>query len=166
MGLLWDFYWPILTAGMIVGLVAGWVAFRRARRMVIAAGVLATLALALLWHFAGTGDRVADRVEARANTLLVDFEMQAVSVKVDRQPLRRQVTLAGPADDFQRGQLVRLMELLPGVSHARWERDRSGFALPLAVEACLLSLAGFSLGLFLAYLVELRRRANAGWRWG
>ena len=37
--------------------------------------------------------------------------------------------------------------------------------MPLIVEACLVSLAGFSVGLFLAYLVELRRRANAGWRW-
>ena len=165
MGLLWDFYWPIFTAGMVVGLVAGWIAFRRARRIVIAAGVLATIAIALLWHFAGTADRFADRVEARAETLLVDFEMQAVSVKVDRQPLRRQVALSGPADDFQRAELIRLMELLPGISQARWERDRSGLPLPLAVEAILLALAGFSLGLFLAYLVELRRRANAGWRW-
>ena len=37
--------------------------------------------------------------------------------------------------------------------------------MPLIVEACLLALAGFSLGLLLAYLVELRRRAYAEWRW-
>ena len=37
--------------------------------------------------------------------------------------------------------------------------------IPLIVEACALSLIGFLIGLTLAYLVELRRRANAEWRW-
>ena len=165
MGLFWDFYWPILTAGMIIGLCAGWIAFKRNRRAALTAGVAITLTIALLWHFAGTVDRFADRVETRARTLLVDFEMQAVAVTIDRHPLRRQVALAGPADDFQRGELVKLMELLPGISQAHWEQDRNSWPLPLVVEACLLSLFGFLLGLLLAYLVELRRRANAHWRW-
>jgi hypothetical protein len=165
MGLFWDFYWPILTAGMIIGLCAGWIAFKRGRRDVLAAGAAITVAIALLWHFGGTADRFADRVETRARTLLVDFEMETMSVTVDRRPLRRQVTLAGSADDFQRGELVRLMQLLPGISQAHWEQDRNSWPLPLVIEACLLSLIGFSLGLFLAYLVELRRRANAHWRW-
>ena len=37
--------------------------------------------------------------------------------------------------------------------------------MPLIVEACALSLAGFLTGLTLAYVVELRRRANSEWRW-
>ncbi len=37
--------------------------------------------------------------------------------------------------------------------------------MPLIVEAFAMSLAGFLIGLFLAYLVELHRRANAEWRW-
>ena len=37
--------------------------------------------------------------------------------------------------------------------------------IPLIAEACAMSLAGFSIGLLLAYLVELRRRTNAEWRW-
>ena len=73
MGLFWDFYWPILTAGMIVGLCAGWIAFKRNRRLVLAAGAAITIAIALLWHFAGTGDRFADRVETRANDLARRF---------------------------------------------------------------------------------------------
>jgi hypothetical protein len=32
--------------------------------------------------------------------------------------------------------------------------------IPLFIEAILLGLAGFSLGLLIAYLLELRRRAN------
>ena len=38
--------------------------------------------------------------------------------------------------------------------------------IPLIVEASAMSLIGFSIGLLVAYLVELRRRANAEWRWG
>jgi hypothetical protein len=38
--------------------------------------------------------------------------------------------------------------------------------MPLIVEACAMSLVGFSIGLLLAYLIELRRRVNAEWRWG
>lgn len=37
--------------------------------------------------------------------------------------------------------------------------------MPLVLEACILALVGFSLGLLLAYLIELRRRNNAQWRW-
>ena len=37
--------------------------------------------------------------------------------------------------------------------------------MPLIAEAMFLSLVGFSVGLLLAYLVELRRRSRADWRW-
>jgi hypothetical protein len=37
--------------------------------------------------------------------------------------------------------------------------------MPVIVEAFGVSLVGFLTGLTLAYLIELRRRANADWRW-
>ena len=37
--------------------------------------------------------------------------------------------------------------------------------MPLIVEVMLLALAAFAIGALLAYLIELRRRANAQWRW-
>ena len=37
--------------------------------------------------------------------------------------------------------------------------------MPLFVEAFGVALAGFLAGLVLVYLIELRRRSNAGWRW-
>jgi hypothetical protein len=37
--------------------------------------------------------------------------------------------------------------------------------MPLIVEACGVALGGFFAGQILAYLVELRRRTNAEWRW-
>jgi len=36
--------------------------------------------------------------------------------------------------------------------------------MPLIVEACAAVLVGFLFGHVLAYLVELRRRSNAEWR--
>ena len=37
--------------------------------------------------------------------------------------------------------------------------------MPLIVEVLLLALAAFGIGGVLGYLVELRRRSNASWRW-
>ena len=37
--------------------------------------------------------------------------------------------------------------------------------MPLFVEVLLLTGTGFALGALLAYLLELRRKANANWRW-
>jgi hypothetical protein len=71
--------------------------------------------------------------------------------------------LAGTADDFQRSELVRIMGAVPGVSSASWSAERGG--LPLIAEGTIASLAGFLVGLLLAYLVELRRRYNAQWKW-
>ena len=50
----------------------------------------------------------------------------------------------------------------------RWVSNthrRRPMIIPVVVEACAMSLGGFLIGLTLAYLVELRRRANAEWRW-
>ena len=37
--------------------------------------------------------------------------------------------------------------------------------IPLIAEVVLLTLGGFAVGALLAYLLELRRRARANWRW-
>ena len=37
--------------------------------------------------------------------------------------------------------------------------------IPLIFEAIALALAGFLVGLLLAYLLALHRRANVEWRW-
>ena len=37
--------------------------------------------------------------------------------------------------------------------------------MPLIAEILLLTLVAFGVGSVLGYLVELRRRANASWRW-
>jgi hypothetical protein len=89
--------------------------------------------------------------------------MYQINARLHRGPLTRRLILAGPADDFQSSELVRIMGAVPGVSGARWSEKASG--PPLAVEGAAIAVLAFLLGLLLAYLVELRRRFNAQWNW-
>ena len=163
---LWSYLLPPLGTGMIVGIVAGAVLFRRRSRRVatLAAGILACIALAGLWHGPlGAADRFSAEVERGVQKTLVYYEMPQVSAHLHRGPLTRRVLLSGPADDFQRSELARLIDQVPGVSSARWSSDGGG--MPLIVEGVAVALVGFLFGLLLAYLVELRRRYNAQWSW-
>jgi hypothetical protein len=86
-----------------------------------------------------------------------------VQARLHRAPLTRQLLLSGQVDDFQRSELTRLMSDVPGVGRASWSPSERG--LPLLAEGALSALASFLFGLLLAYLVELRRRHNAQWKW-
>ena len=165
MSLLWSYFWPALAAGLVIGLVTGLIAFRQPRtKMIVAIGLAASLASAALWHGpAGAADAFSARVERSARVILDDWEMRQVQARLGRGPLSRRLVLSGPADDFQRGELVRIMSEAPGVARATWSPgDR---ALPLIAEGVLTALVGYLLGLLLAYLVALRRRHNAQWEW-
>lgn len=171
MNALWDHYWPAITAALVIGAIAGTVAFRRAvrarrRNSALGLGVVATLALAMAWHGPlGASDRLAAAVEGETRKLLVAFEMGQVQARLERDPLRRTLLLAGRADDFQRSELVRILDAVPGVANAHWAGTPAPSTLPLWIEAALAALAGFGLGLILAYLLELRRRSRSEWRW-
>lgn len=185
MTVLWVYFWPMVAAGLAIGAVAGAVAYRaprvrvkeaeerlpaileawRVRRLrSLAFGIALALAAALAWHGPlGAADRLAGELEISARQSLDHYEMTAVSARLDRGPLSRRIRLSGPADSFQRGELVRIIGSLPGVERATWSAE--GRAIPLAVEGLASAIAGFLLGLLLAYLVELRRRYNAQWSW-
>lgn len=169
MNLFWDLYWPALVAAAVAGVLTGTIAFRRKgrrRNLTLAAGIAAMLVLTWAWHGpASTGDRLAGTVEKSSNELLVAFEMVRVHSVVERAPLRRTLVLSGPADDFQRSELIRILDEVPGVADVRWADTKGSFTLPLLVEAELAALVSFGLALLLAYLLELRRRSNAEWRW-
>lgn len=161
----WSYFWPVIAAGLLIGVIVGLVAFRRSKPLLpIAAGAAATLAAAALWHGPlGAADALATRIEKDVRATLVYYEMTAVEGRLQRGPLSRTLALKGPADDFQRGELVRVMVTIPGISGATWSESSRG--LPLIVESALWALAGFLAGLTLAYVVELRRRYNAQWKW-
>lgn len=165
MNAFWAYFWPPFGAGVAVAIIAGAFAYRRrrARFIALAAGVLAALALAALWHGPlGAADRFRTEVEHVVREALVNNEIPEVSGHLQQGPLTRRVLLSGPADDFQRGEVVKLMHVVPGVESASWS---GGEGVPLIVEGGIAAILGFLLGLLVAYLMELRRRYNAQWNW-
>lgn len=164
MTVLWSYFWPCLTGGLLAGSISGLFGFRRKQRLPLIAGALVAIAAAALWHGPiGAADRLASHVERDAKATLDFYEMRGVTAQLRRGPLTRRLILSGPATDFQRTELVRTMNTLPGVGGAQWAARPAG--TPLIVEAFGAALLGFLSGLLLAYLVELRRRYNAQWNW-
>lgn len=166
MSAFWSYFWPALAAGLVAGVIAGVFAFRpRSRRnLALALGALCAIGLAALWHGPlGAADRFAAEVELNVRSALVYNDIPEVSGHLHRGPLTRQVLLSGPADDFQRSELVRVINEVPGVESTSW--SARGNALPLIVEGGAAAVLGFLLGLLVAYLIELRRRYNAQWNW-
>jgi hypothetical protein len=161
----WTYFWPVLSGGLIAGLFAGAFAFRpRGRRVLaLAIGAAVSILLALLWHGPlGGADRFAAEVERNVRATIVYEQIPEVQGRLHHGPLTRRILLSGPADDFQREQLVEIIGEVPGVASATW--SASG-GIPLIVEAGAGAILGFLFGLLLAYLRELRRRYNAQWNW-
>jgi hypothetical protein len=161
----WTYFWPPSCAGLVIGIIAGAIAFRSRRKRVLAlaAGVLAAIGLAVLWHGPlGGADEFAATVEQSVRASLVYNEIPEVSGRLHHGPLTRRVLLSGPADDFQRSELTRIIGELPGVESTSWS---GGTGVPLVVEGGIAAVLGFLLGLLVAYLRELRRRYNANWNW-
>ena len=165
MSALWSYFWPCFAIGLLVGGPVGTIAFRRParRNKALALGLAVALALTAVWHGPlGAADRFTASVEYNARAVLDHYEMTQVAAHLHRGPLSRRLVLAGPADDFQTTELVRLMSELPGVSSAQWNNETG---VPLLAEALAVAIAAFVFGLGLAYLLDLRRRHNAQWNW-
>jgi len=123
-------------------------------------GIAATLLAAFMWHGpGGAGERLARHVDGEIRRTLDHYEMQQVKNRMQRGPLMRRMIFHGPADEFQRTEIVRIAEELPGIAEARW--NRPGFRwlpLPLLVEAMMMALVAFAAGAIIAYVVSLRAR--------
>ena len=92
------------------------------RQAIILIGVAATMAFTALWHGPfGAGDRLAAQVEGRARRTLDYYELPMIQARLQRGPLSRRLLLSGPADDFQRVELVRILDETPGVVDVRWD---------------------------------------------
>ena len=168
MNTFWTYFWPLFATGLVVGMVAGLFGFRRnhLRARTVSAAALIAVAAALLWHGPlGAADRFTTEVEGNARTGLDSWEMPHVTAHLHREPLTRVLVLSGPRslDDFQRSELVKIMDTVPGVSNARWSEAPAG--APLIIEGAAAAILGFLLGVLVAYLIELRRRYNAQWTW-
>lgn len=164
MSLLWSYFWPVLGAGLLFGIVSGAAALRRRKIHYVVAGAMLTLAAMAVWNGPiGAARKLSVTIERSARATLDDFEMVKVRATLHHRPLTRRLLLSGPADDFQHSELIRIMSAVPGVSRATWSNEAVG--VPLIVESTAVSILGFLLGLLLAYGVELRRRYNAQWKW-
>lgn len=92
------------------------------RRTIVLAGVAAITGFTALWHGPlGAGDRLAQDAEAHARRILDRYEMPMIQAKLQRGPLARRLILSGPADEFQRSELVRILDETPGVLDVRWD---------------------------------------------
>ena len=91
------------------------------RPFILALGIASVIGTTWLWHGPmGAGAMLATAMERRARAMLDGFEMAHVQAKVERGPLSRRIILSGPADDFQRREIKRLVEAQPGVADALW----------------------------------------------
>ena len=91
-------------------------------RLILLAGLAATTGFTAAWHGPlGAGERLAQRVETEARRTLDRNEMYRIEAKLQRRPLARRLVLSGPADDFQRSELVRILDETPGVIDVRWD---------------------------------------------
>ena len=85
-------------------------------------GIAATMALTALWHGPlGAGERIAARSEVIARRTLDYYELPMIQARLARQPLARTIILSGPADNFQRRELVRVLNEVPGILAVRWD---------------------------------------------
>ena len=92
------------------------------RGTIILIGIAATIAETAVWHGPmGAGDRMAARAETIARRTLDYYELPMIQAHMQRSPLTRRMILSGPADDFQREELVRILDDIPGVLEVRWD---------------------------------------------
>ena len=92
------------------------------RRTILLLGLAATIGFAGLWHGPlGAGERLASDVETTARRTLDYYELPMIQAKLQRGPLSRRLVLSGPADNFQRAELVRILDDIPGVLEVRWD---------------------------------------------
>lgn len=92
------------------------------QRQILLLGITAVLATDALWHGPlGAGERLASQAEASARRTLDYYELPMIQARMQRGPLIRRLILSGPADDFQRAELVRILDETPGVLEVRWD---------------------------------------------
>jgi hypothetical protein len=92
------------------------------RLPILLIGIAATAGFAALWHGPlGAGEQLTGKVESQARRTLDYYELPMIQAKLQRGPLARRLILSGPADEFQRSELVRILDETPGVLDVRWD---------------------------------------------
>lgn len=130
-------------------------------------GLALALAAAWIWHGpGGRGEALIGSLESQARAGVAKAELAGIAVRLGRDPLARNATLSGTANDLQREGLgsqqgisdyVRDVE---GIGAVRWadEPAQGGGAMPLLVETSILAGLAYSIGLGLGWFFLGRRR--------
>ena len=91
-------------------------------RAILFSGLATVVGFSALWHGPlGAGERLAGKAEVAARAQLDRDEMFQVQAKLQRRPLSRRLMVSGPADDFQRREIIRRLDAVPGVLDVRWD---------------------------------------------
>lgn len=92
------------------------------RGRILLIGIAAITSFSALWHGPlGAGERLAAQAEASARQTLNYYELPMIQARIQRHPIARRLILSGPADDFQRSELIRILDEIPGVLEVRWD---------------------------------------------
>jgi hypothetical protein len=131
------------------------------------AGLAVALAAGAIAHGPlGAGERLVADLERQARAAAARAELPGITVRIDRDPLARNATLSGPANDLQREGLGSQMGVsdhvrsVEGIGTVRWadEPARERRALPLLAETLILVSLSYLIGLGLGWLLWGRRR--------
>ena len=90
-------------------------------RQLLLLGAIATIGVTETFHGLSGAAEVQRQVEGQARQVLDINEMTQVQAHLADRPLTRTLILSGPADDFQRSELVRVLGELPGVARVEWD---------------------------------------------
>jgi hypothetical protein len=133
----------------------------------ILAGLAAALAAAWVWHApAGRGEALVGALETQVKARVAEAGVPGIQANLGRDPLSRNVTLSGSANDLQREGMggakgindhVREVE---GIGRLAWadQKPEERAALPLLAETMILASLAYLIGLALGWLVWGRRR--------
>ncbi|HEX8444488.1 MAG TPA: hypothetical protein VF631_12670 [Allosphingosinicella sp.] len=136
-------------------------------------GLAAVILMAWISHGPlGGGARLIDRLEGEARAAVAKAALPGIDVRLSRDPLARDATLSGPANEFQRegqGSLPGLNDLVAGVegiSNVRWATPppspgNQARLMPLLLETILLVIPPYLAGLLLAWLFFGRRQRES-----
>ena len=83
-------------------------------------GGLATIALGLVSHMAGTSEAVIDKLHSQSNAALAATGIRGVTVAFEQDPMRRVALLSGTVDPYVKSSALASVRALPGMMGARW----------------------------------------------
>jgi hypothetical protein len=122
----------------------------------------------LVWHGpAGQGEKLANAIEADARNIVAQSQLPGISVRLEREPLSRNLVVSGTANDLQREGLGSQFGVkdyaraTPRVGQVRWEDEPAAFSLPLLAETLAVAVLAYLFGFGLGALLFNRRERHS-----